>query len=177
MERKSGCKRAFETDAVVRTATSVGPHRGGTGSAVYFGDVAAHAYALDAATGALLWKVKVDPHRAARVTGAPTLHDGVLYVPVSSIEEAFAARSDYECCTFRGSVVALDAETGAEIWKTYTIADEARPARKSRATRTRRPSSARNPPTSRSSSGRSVIGSCSSACSATRTPCRPTSPR
>jgi polyvinyl alcohol dehydrogenase (cytochrome) len=127
LDAKTGCIHwSFETDAVVRTAVSVGPRRGGTGFAVHFGDVAAHAYALDAATGALLWKVKVEQHRAARVTGAPTLHDGVLYVPVSSIEEAFGARSDYECCTFRGSVVALDAETGEQLWKAYTIADEPR---------------------------------------------------
>ena len=125
LDAKSGCIRwSFATDAAVRTAVSVGPRRDGRGHAVYFGDIAAHAYALDAAKGTLLWKVKVDPHPAARVTGAPALHDGVLYVPVSSIEEAFGTRSDYECCTFRGSVMALDAETGAEIWKAYTIEDE-----------------------------------------------------
>jgi polyvinyl alcohol dehydrogenase (cytochrome) len=130
LDAKTGCIHwSFGTDAVVRTAVSVGPRRSGTGFAVYFGDVAAHAYALDAATGALLWKVKVEQHRAARVTGAPTLHDGVLYVPVSSIEEAFGARSDYECCTFRGSVLALDAETGEQLWKTFTIADEPRPTK------------------------------------------------
>ena len=38
----------------------------------------AHAYALDTATGALLWTVKVEQ----RVTGAPTPHDGVVYVHV-----------------------------------------------------------------------------------------------
>jgi polyvinyl alcohol dehydrogenase (cytochrome) len=130
LDARTGCVHwSFDTDAVVRTAVSVGPRRGGSGFAVYFGDVAAHAYALDAATGALLWKVKVESHRAARVTGAPTLHDGVLYVPVSSIEEAFGARSDYQCCSFRGSVLALDAETGAQIWKIYTIADEPRPTK------------------------------------------------
>ena len=128
LDAKSGCPHwAVVTDAVVRTAPSVGPRRGGPGFAVYFGDTAAHAYALDAASGALLWKVKVDPHRAARITGAPALHDGVLYVPVSSIEEAFANRAAYECCTFRGSVVALDAETGAQLWKSYTIPDEPQP--------------------------------------------------
>jgi polyvinyl alcohol dehydrogenase (cytochrome) len=130
LDARTGCSHwSFAPDAAVRTAVSIGPRRGGSGFAVYFGDIAAHAYALDAATGALLWKVKVESHRAARVTGAPTLHDGVLYVPVSSIEEAFAARSDYECCTFRGSVLALDAETGAEIWKAYSIADEPRPTK------------------------------------------------
>jgi polyvinyl alcohol dehydrogenase (cytochrome) len=133
LDAKTGCTHwAFVTDAVVRTAPSVGPRRGGPGFAVYFGDTRAHAYALDAASGALLWKVKVDPHRAARITGAPALHDGVLYVPVSSIEEAFANRADYECCTFRGSVVALDAETGAELWKTYTIPDEPQPTKPNR---------------------------------------------
>ena len=28
------------------------------------------------------------------------------------------------CCTFRGSVVALDADTGKQIWRTYIIGDE-----------------------------------------------------
>jgi polyvinyl alcohol dehydrogenase (cytochrome) len=130
LDAKSGCIHwSFDSNAVVRTAISVGPRRDTSGFAVYFGDVAAHAYALDAASGALLWKVKVDEHRAARVTGAPTLYDGVVYVPVSSIEEAFGARSDYECCTFRGSVLALDAETGERLWKTYTIPDEPRPTK------------------------------------------------
>ena len=131
LDAKTGCTHwAFPTDAVVRTAMSVGPRRGATGFAVYFGDVAAHVYALDAATGALLWRVKVEQHRAARITGAPTLHNGVLYVPVSSIEEAFGTRSDYQCCTFRGSVVALNAETGEQLWKTYTIPDEPQPTKK-----------------------------------------------
>jgi len=131
LDAKTGCIHwSFNTDAVVRTAISVGPRRGATGFAVYFGDVTAHAYALDAATGALLWKVKVEQHPAARVTGAPTLHDGVVYVPVSSAEEAFGTSSTYECCTFRGSVTALDAETGEQIWKTYTIQDEPRPTRR-----------------------------------------------
>ncbi|MBV8188721.1 MAG: PQQ-binding-like beta-propeller repeat protein [Alphaproteobacteria bacterium] len=131
LDAKTGCTHwSFTTDAAVRTAPSVGPRRDGAGFAVYFGDLAAYAYALDAASGALLWKVKVDPHRAARITGAPALHDGVLYVPVSSIEEAFAARADYECCTFRGSVVALDAETGAELWKSYTVPDPPLPTKR-----------------------------------------------
>ena len=42
-------------------------------------------------------------------------------MPVSSLEEVPGARPDYPCCTFRGSVVALDATTGAQIWKTFTI--------------------------------------------------------
>ena len=90
---------------------------------VFFGDLKANAYALDVVTGQQIWKKKMDEHKFARVTGAPTLANGRLYVPVSSVEEAPAAQSTYECCTFRGSVVALDAASGNQIWKSYTITE------------------------------------------------------
>src|SRR5436853_120581 len=77
-----------------------------------------------AETAALLWKTQVEEHRLARITGAPVLHAGRLYVPVSSAEEVTSRSVRYECCTFRGSLVALDADTGKTIWKTHTIADE-----------------------------------------------------
>jgi polyvinyl alcohol dehydrogenase (cytochrome) len=76
---------------------------------------------VDAATGKLLWKMRPDEHFAAAITGGALLHAGILYVPVSSAEEALAALPAYECCTFRGSVAALDAATGKQIWKSYTI--------------------------------------------------------
>jgi polyvinyl alcohol dehydrogenase (cytochrome) len=69
---------------------------------------------------------KVDDHPFARITGSPTFHDGRLYVPLSSYEEAQGADPQYPCCTFRGSVSALDASTGRVIWKTYMIRDAAK---------------------------------------------------
>jgi polyvinyl alcohol dehydrogenase (cytochrome) len=91
---------------------------------VMFGDVRANAYGLDAQSGAMLWKLKVDQHAMARVTGAPSYHNGRLYVPVSSTEEVPGASEKYPCCTFRGSVVAIDAATGQQLWKTYMIPEE-----------------------------------------------------
>jgi polyvinyl alcohol dehydrogenase (cytochrome) len=127
LDATRGCSYwAFETETLVRTAISVGPLEGGD-AAIYFGDTVANVYALRASTGALLWKVKVDTHPTARITGAPTLYSGALYVPVSSSEEAVGSRAGYVCCTFRGSVAALDAAAGRQIWKTYTIDEEARP--------------------------------------------------
>src|SRR5690606_32094963 len=55
------------------------------------------------------------------VTGSPAFHDGRLFVPVASNEEAAGASPDYECCRFRGSLVALDAATGEIVWKTYMV--------------------------------------------------------
>ena len=128
LDAKSGCIRwTFATEAVVRTAISVGPISGTEQFAAFFGDVRASVYAVNATTGALMWKTKVEDHPAARIVGAPTLYSGVLYVPVSSFEEATGSQPNYQCCTFRGSVVALDSGTGRQIWKAYTIPEAPRP--------------------------------------------------
>ncbi|MCP1909131.1 polyvinyl alcohol dehydrogenase (cytochrome) [Bradyrhizobium elkanii] len=129
LDAKTGCTRwEFPTEAPVRTAISFAPLDNDQ-SAIFFGDVRANVYALNAATGKLIWKSKVDDHVAARITGAPVFYSGVVYVGVSSIEEAIGSRPTYQCCTFRGSVVALKAETGAQIWKAYTIPEAPHPTR------------------------------------------------
>ena len=130
LDAASGCLYwKYDAGATVRTAISIGKAGGKT--IAYFGDVRARVHALDAATGHLLWKVTVDDHPAARVTGAPAFYDGRLYVPVSSVEEASAMSPAYECCKFRGSIVALDGATGKQIWKTYSVPDPAKPLQKS----------------------------------------------
>lgn len=124
LDAKTGCIRwTFSANGGVRTAVVIGPQDGPSPALVYFGDTAANAYALDAETGQQRWVRKVDEHPLARITGSPTLHNGRLYVPVSSYEESQGADPQYPCCTFRGNVSALDSATGTVIWKTYLIAD------------------------------------------------------
>ena len=79
--------------------------------------------AVDQVTGQLRWKTQVDPHYAADVTGSPVIYQGTVYVGVSSAEENLATAPGYPCCSFRGSVVALNATTGTQLWKTYTVPD------------------------------------------------------
>ena len=135
LDAETGCVHwSFLAETGVRNAISVGALNGQPARhAAYFGDIRANVYAVDAATGALLWKVNVDAHPLAVVTGAPTLHEGRLYVPVSSREEAAGSSLNYPCCTFRGSIVALDAATGEQIWKTYAIANPPTRSRKNSA--------------------------------------------
>ena len=83
-------------------------------------------------SGALIWMQRADQHPMARITGAPALANGRLYVPVSSFEEGSGANDNYECCTFRGNVVAYDAATGKQLWQTFTV-DPPKPTKKNKA--------------------------------------------
>ena len=126
LDADSGCiDWVQEVDYGVRAAPVIGPG-GDEALNVYVGDTNGSFHAFDLATGDRQWSVVLDEHPDARITGAATLHEGRLYVPVASLEEGTAEWPTYECCTFRGSIVALDAVTGAEIWKTYPIAEEPR---------------------------------------------------
>jgi len=126
LDTDTGCIAwGFEADGGVRSTPVVVDEDGL--STVYFGDAFANVYALDALTGALRWRQKLDPHVIAMITGGLAHHEGRLYVPVSSLEENAARLPTYECCTFRGSLVSLDAENGDEIWRTRTIARGAEP--------------------------------------------------
>src|SRR5580692_6294287 len=102
-------------------------------SAAFFGDDTGAVYALDAQKGTLLWKTQVDTHPLARIVGAPTLYGDHLYVAVSSTEDTAAADPSYSCCSFRGSVVALDIASGRTLWKSYTVLEEPQPTRKNNA--------------------------------------------
>lgn len=83
----------------------------------------ANVMAVDRETGALRWLTQVETHPAAIITGSPVVFGGVAYVGVSSIEEGLAIPPTYPCCSFRGSVVALDTKTGAILWKTFDMPD------------------------------------------------------
>ncbi len=98
--------------------------------AVFFGDGGATMYALNAQTGELLWKVRPVDHFATMATATPRFYKGVIYQAFASFEEVIGADPKAQCCTFRGSVVALDAGTGKKLWQTFTV-DAPKPTRKS----------------------------------------------
>lgn len=109
--------------AVSRSSPAIHGHH------LYFGDqlgtnsvrTGADLISVDRDTGALEWITQVDSHPAAIITGAPLVFEGVVYVGVSSGEEGSAESATYPCCTFRGSLVAVNARTGKVLWKTYTV--------------------------------------------------------
>ncbi len=122
LDRHTGCTRwTYQADAEVRSALVIGRDSLGRAHRLYFGDFVAQVYAFDLDSKRLLWKKKVDDHETATITGTLSLYRDQLFIPVSSIEVGSAANENYSCCTFRGSMVSLDADDGSQIWKSYTI--------------------------------------------------------
>jgi polyvinyl alcohol dehydrogenase (cytochrome) len=101
------------------------------GKDIIFGDVqsttkphsGANVIAVSRDTGTIHWMTKVDSHLAAVITGPPVVAGNIVLVGVSSSEESLADQAGYVCCTFRGSIVALNADTGKMMWQRYTVPD------------------------------------------------------
>jgi polyvinyl alcohol dehydrogenase (cytochrome) len=138
LDARSGCVHwSYEAKGQVRSAVVIGdvPATAGVRYAAFFGDYRGNVYAVNAETGTELWTRRVDDHEGAKITGAPVVDPagGRLYVPVTSWEEIPAPDLTYKCCTFQGSVVALDVKTGRQIWKTYTMPERPMALRKNSA--------------------------------------------
>lgn len=126
LDAASGCIRwTYQAPATVRSAMALGriSRDGKTRIALFFGDFRANVTALDADTGEPLWQVKIEDDVNARTTGSPTFYQRRVYIPMSSFEEMTAMNPRYECCSFRGSITALDGATGKLVWKSYLIED------------------------------------------------------
>lgn len=130
----SGCaKWTTKVGAEVRTGVIVDNWAAGTKAAnphVYFGDLAGNVHALDALTGKPVWRVRPDAHSDSTITGSPVPVGDTLIVPVSSLEVGSAEDPKYACCTFRGSVVALDKATGRMKWQHFTVVNQPKPTGK-----------------------------------------------
>lgn len=119
LDTDSGCIHwTFSADTEVRGAIQLQQTKGK--SLLLFGDFKANAYALDANDGTLQWKTKIHDHPLATVTGSVVADDNKVYVPVSSSEVVPAASPSYDCCTFRGALVAVNLSDGSIAWRTYT---------------------------------------------------------
>lgn len=125
LDPQTGCTHwKYQAAAEVRGAINISEEDGR--HMAYFLDYFTNVYAVDAATGELIWKTLASTHPYAHSTGTPALYDGRLYVPISGHEALSAPQVDFPCCSGRGSVIAYDAATGTKLWETATIQEEAK---------------------------------------------------
>jgi polyvinyl alcohol dehydrogenase (cytochrome) len=86
-----------------------------TGRRVFVPDLDGFLYARDRDSGSAVWATEVDDQPAAAIFSAPVLVDGMIIVAVGG--------NDSFDSSLRGSVVAVDADTGDVLWR-LPMADE-----------------------------------------------------
>jgi alcohol dehydrogenase (cytochrome c) len=87
------------------------------GDKVYMATLDAVLMAFDAVTGNVVWEKRIEDYNSGYyITMAPLAVNGLIMVGVSGGERGI-----------RGFVTAVDAETGEEVWKSYTIPGSGEP--------------------------------------------------
>jgi polyvinyl alcohol dehydrogenase (cytochrome) len=132
LDARTGCVHwSYRAQTAMRGAVKIGPIHDvpGVRYGAYFGDMSGVVYGVNAETGEELWTMRADEHPQAKITSAVRLDTSGerLYVPVASWEEQPGSYVEYECCTFQGSVVAVDVKNGQKIWQTYAFPERPRP--------------------------------------------------
>jgi polyvinyl alcohol dehydrogenase (cytochrome) len=112
------------TPLVTSDSVIIGTMRAGAPLVTQYGP-GAFIVSLDKDSGAVKWITPVHENHPAAIVSASPVYDGTnLYIGVASSEEAFKNyNKSYMCCSFRGAVYAINASTGAVVWKTHTISD------------------------------------------------------
>src|SRR5215831_14334518 len=97
---------------IARTSPSV------AGNTLVVGDLR-HPYMLgiNKDSGELRWITQVHPDPKGIMTGSPVLAGDTIYTGVS------ASGASGPGATFRGSIVALNAQTGRILWQSYSVPD------------------------------------------------------
>ena len=135
LDAKTGCVRwvlegvsSRTTPMVVKSAISP------SGWATFIGERTRVARALDAQTGKEIWRsAQLESNPVAGITGTPVVSGDQLFVPLTSGEEPAARQLTYACCSFRGSLAALDLATGKTQWKTFVVTEPLHPTHKNSA--------------------------------------------
>src|SRR5262249_46238764 len=125
LDAKTGCVHWSVDDASSRNTpmvvrSSISP----SGWATFIGTGKRGVRAFDAQSGKEIWHSEaLENHIASGISGGLVVAGDQLFVPISSGEEAAAMQPNYVCCTFRGSLVALELKSGAKQWQTFMITE------------------------------------------------------
>jgi polyvinyl alcohol dehydrogenase (cytochrome) len=117
LDTGAGCvKWTYASDMALRSSLAFAEATDRNPPMIVMGDAAGRVHAVNAITGKEVWVKTVALNDLNRITGAPVIHDGVVYAPLSAIEVNYAGDDDYECCKGQGALVALELASGETKW-------------------------------------------------------------
>nr|MEA2798793.1 hypothetical protein [Phenylobacterium sp.] len=135
LDPATGCVRWVVEGAVSRTTpmivkSDISP----SGWATFIGERNRTVRAFDAQTGKEIWRsAALETNAVAGITGTPLVSGDLIFVPLTSGEEGAARQPTYSCCSFQGSLAALDLKTGKTLWQTKVIPEPLHPTHKNSA--------------------------------------------
>ncbi|MEM7365352.1 MAG: PQQ-binding-like beta-propeller repeat protein, partial [Pseudomonadota bacterium] len=112
LDRETGCERWRWGDAPGEVGSGFVLHE----DLLIFNKRPGFVVAVDARSGEERWRAQPGDNPARMMSGTPVLIEGRLLVPIASLEIGYPVNFLYGCCATSGGVVALDVNTGEELW-------------------------------------------------------------
>ena len=120
LDRQTGCVRwRTKVDGEIRSAPAI--YFSEKGNFLFAGDYEGNVYKINPYNGEKIWVKSLRYHPRVILTGSLRVDNDIIYVPLSSREWADGADPEYQCCSFRGGIMALDVADGNELWTSYSI--------------------------------------------------------
>ena len=120
LDRETGCVRwRTKVDGEIRSAPAI--YFSEKGNFLFAGDYEGNVYKINPYNGEKIWVKSLRYHPRVILTGSLRVDKDVVYVPLSSREWADGADPEYQCCSFRGGIMALSVSNGNELWTSYSI--------------------------------------------------------
>ena len=120
LDRETGCVRwRTKVDGEIRSAPAI--YFSEKGNFIFAGDYEGNVYKINPYNGEKIWVKSLRYHPRVILTGSLRVDKDVVYVPLSSREWADGADPEYQCCSFRGGIMALSVSNGNELWTSYSI--------------------------------------------------------
>jgi len=123
LDRKTGCIRR-QADFLTGIRSSISLVRLNSGQQLLvFADSLATVFAVDPASLEIVWQTQARFFEKSVITGTISFDNDKLFVPISSYEVAVSGSPSYSCCNSHGGVIALDANSGEQLWQWHSTKD------------------------------------------------------
>ncbi len=123
LDRETGCTR-WHLPLDGEIASAIVPEQRGDKTLLFLTLRTGGLVVVDASSGQEQWRTEVTDEAVPFYSGTPVVANGMVYLPLSSLEIGLTLNPLYGCCTTSGGMVGLDASDGTKQWYRPTIEEE-----------------------------------------------------